>query len=144
MIAPPNLSLLLIMACFWLVYVLVRTQFVTPLGKVLDERERRIREARETLTTSQERASAAIASCERELAAAASEASKQRAAMRAEGEAARRVRLEQARAQANERLLVLARDLDDAARVARGELRQGAETLARELAERLMGRRLAS
>jgi F-type H+-transporting ATPase subunit b len=144
MIAPPNLSLLLIMACFWLVYALVRTQFVTPLGKVLDERERRIREGRDTLATAQERVSAALASCERELATAASEASKQRTALRAEGETVRRARLEQARAQATERLLALAQDLDEAARAARGELRKGAETLARELAERLMGRRLAS
>jgi F-type H+-transporting ATPase subunit b len=144
MIAPPNLSLLLIMACFWLVYLLVRTQFVGPLGAVIDERERRIRAARETLKAAQDRAAAAIAGCERELATAAAEASKMRAAMRAEGEVARRARLEEVRARAAERLLVLAHDLDQAAGAAREELRQRAESLARELAERLIGRRLAS
>jgi F-type H+-transporting ATPase subunit b len=140
----PNQSLLLIMACFWLVYLLVRTQFVMPLGTVLDERERRIKDAHDTLASAQEKASAAMTSCERELAAAAAEASKLRAAARAEGEATRRARLEQARAQAAERLMVLANDLENAAREARNELRPRTEALARDLAERLMGRRLAS
>ena len=43
MFAPPNYSLFLVMACFWLVYLLVSTQLVKPLGRVLDEREARIR-----------------------------------------------------------------------------------------------------
>ena len=42
MIAPPNLSLLLIMACFWMVFFLVWRLLVKPLGVVIDERDTRI------------------------------------------------------------------------------------------------------
>ncbi|MFZ5788793.1 MAG: hypothetical protein ACOY3Y_20330, partial [Acidobacteriota bacterium] len=67
MITPPNLSLLLIMACFWLVFFLVRSQLVKPLGAVLDEREKRVREAASALTQAQERAGEAMDRCEREV-----------------------------------------------------------------------------
>jgi F0F1-type ATP synthase membrane subunit b/b' len=141
-IAPPNLSLLLIMACFWMVFFLVWTQLVKPLGVVLDERDKRVREAKNALADVQERFSAAVARCERELAVGASEAAKERAALRAAGETARRARLDAAREQAQERLAKLATEIGQASGAARAELRTSAQALARELAERLVGRRL--
>lgn len=144
MITPPNLSLLLIMACFWLVYWLIATQLVRPLGRVLDERARRISETRDRLAAVEARLAEAMTRCERDLGVAAGEAQKERAAQRAAGEAARRARLEAARTEGHQRLAALAAELDAASRDARTQLRERGTGLARDLAERLLGRRLAS
>ena len=143
MLGTPNLSLLLIMACFWAVFLLVTTQLVRPLGALLDERERQVREAREQHETARQTVADAIARCERELAAGSAEAGKQRAALRAQGESARRKALEAARAQAQERLALFGSELEHAARDARASLRERSAELARELASRLLGRRVA-
>ena len=143
MLGTPNLSLVLIMACFWAVFLLVTTQLVRPLGALLDERERRVREAREQHETAKQAVADAMARCERELAAGVAEAGKQRAAVRAQGEAARRAALEAARTQAQERLALFGNELEQATRDARASLRERSAELARELAGRLLGRRVA-
>jgi F-type H+-transporting ATPase subunit b len=142
-LALPNYSLLLVMACFWLVYLLVTTQLVRPLARLLDERGRRIREAAEA----HEHALAALAEattrCERDLASAAAEGQRERAAQRAAGEAARRERLEAARTQVQQRLATLDAELAEASSAARGTLRRRGGELARELASRVLGRAVA-
>jgi F0F1-type ATP synthase membrane subunit b/b' len=139
----PNYSLLLVMACFWVVYVLVSTQLVRPLGDLLDEREKRARSAREGFEQARGTLADAIARCEAALSAAASEGQRERASLRSAGEASRRARLEEAREQAHERLNRLAAELEEAARAARATLRSRAAELARELASRLIGRSVA-
>jgi F-type H+-transporting ATPase subunit b len=143
-ITAPNLSLLLIMACFWLVYWLIATQLVRPLGRVLDERARQIDEARSSLTVVETRFAEAMERCEHDLGKAAGEAQKERAAQRAAGEASRRARLEAARAEGQLRLAALAAELEAAGRSARTQLREDGIGLGRDLAERLLGRKLAS
>jgi F0F1-type ATP synthase membrane subunit b/b' len=143
-ISPPNLSLILIMACFWLVYLLVSTQFLKPVGALLDQREKQVRSARETVAQAKEKLSEAIAGCERELAQAAGEGQKVRASLRAEGEALRRARLEAARKQGQERLAALSGELATVTIEARAALRAKSVDLARSLAERLLERRIAS
>jgi F-type H+-transporting ATPase subunit b len=143
-ITAPNLSLLLIMACFWLVYWLIASQLVRPLGRVLDERARRIDEAHSSLTAVETRFAEAMTRCERDLGQAAGEAQKERAAQRAAGEATRRARLEAARAEGQQRLAALAAKLEAASRDARAQLREQGKGLARDLAERLLERKLAS
>jgi len=142
-LALPNLSLLLVMACFWLVYLVVSTQLVGPLGRLLAERERRVREARDGHERARAALADAVARCERDLASAAAEGQKARAALRAAGETARRARLEEARAQLQQRLARLDAELADVARVARAALRERASGLARDLASRLIGRSVA-
>jgi F0F1-type ATP synthase membrane subunit b/b' len=142
-LAPPNLSLLLIMACFWLVYLLVRTQFLKPLGALLDQRERQIRDAREAFSGARQQLDEAITRCERDLAQAAAEAQKERATIRVAGEAKRRECLEEARVQGQERLAALAAELERSTREARDSLRLRGRDLSHELAERLLGRRIA-
>lgn len=144
MISAPNLSLLLIMACFWLVYLLVSTQFLKPVGALLDEREKRVRSAREAFDAAKKQLDEAIAGCERELAQAAAEGQKARAGLRAEGEATRRARLDAARQQGQERLAVLSGELDKATEEARAALRARSGEVARSLVERLLERRVAS
>jgi F-type H+-transporting ATPase subunit b len=142
-LAPPNFSLLLVMACFWLVFLLVATQLVKPLGRLLDERERRDREAREGLEAAQSRLEAAVDRCEREVAAAAVEAQRERTGLRGSGEAARRAKIDQARTQAQEHLARFDVELQQAAAQGRERLREHAGELARELASRLVGRSVA-
>ena len=139
----PNYSLFLIMACFWLVYLLVSTQLVKPLGRVLDEREARVRAARERYEQARQAAGEAIARCERELGAAASEGQRERASLRASGEEARRRRLEVARGVVQQQLARLAGELDEASREARAALRERSTQLARELASHILGRSVA-
>jgi len=143
-ITPPNLSLLLIMACFWLVYLLVRTQFLKPVGALLDQREQQVRSAAETFSKAKEELGDAVARCERELVQAAAEGQKVRSTLRGEGEAARRARLEAARQQGQQRLAALAGELGAATDEARAALRARSGELARALAERLVERRIAS
>jgi F0F1-type ATP synthase membrane subunit b/b' len=142
-ISPPNLSLILIMACFWLVYLLVSTQFLKPVGALLDQRDKVLRTARETFAQAKDRLSEAIAGCERDLAQAANEGQKTRAALRAEGEAARRATLDAARQRGQERLAALAGELAKVTDEARAVLRARSGDLARSLAERLVERRIA-
>lgn len=144
MISPPNLSLLLIMACFWLVYLLVSTQFLKPVGALLDHRESQVRSAREVFEKTREDLSEAIARCERDLAQAAGEGQKTRAGLRAEGETTRRARLDAARQQGQARLAALGVELAAVTDEARVSLRARSGELARALAERLVERRIGS
>jgi F0F1-type ATP synthase membrane subunit b/b' len=141
-ITAPNLSLLLIMACFWLVYLLVSKQFVKPLGAILDRREAEVRSSREAAAGARLGLDEALARCERELAQAAGEGQRARAALRAEGEAARRARLDTARRQGQERLAAFGDELSRVTEEARAALRAQGGELARTLAERLLGRRI--
>ena len=143
MFGPPNYSLFLIMACFWLVYLLVSTQLVKPLGRVLDEREATIGAGREAYDQARRSLEEAVARCEREVSAAASEGQRERAALRASGDAERRRRIEAARGQVQQHLAHLSGELDEASRAARAALRERSSELARELASRLLGRSVA-
>jgi F0F1-type ATP synthase membrane subunit b/b' len=141
-ITPPDLSLIFIMLCFWAVFFVVSSQIVKPLGRVLDEREALSRGARQRLEEARSALQAAMARTENELAAASVEATRERASMRAEGEATRRARLDAARERSQQTLARLGQDLDQASAEARAGLRASTEHLARELASRLLGRGL--
>jgi F0F1-type ATP synthase membrane subunit b/b' len=143
-IAPPNFSLLFIIACFWLVYFIVSRLLVKPLGETLDERHRRAAAARERFEAAQSGLKEALARCERELAAAGLEAGKQRQGLRAEGEKVRAGRLAAAREQAQGTLATLGADLEQAVAQARGTIRTQAGSLGRLLANRLAGRGAAA
>lgn len=143
MFGPPNYSLFLVMACFWLVYLLVSTQLVKPLGRVLDERDATIRAGRDAYDQARQSLEEAVARCERKLSVAASEGQRQRASLRATGDEERRRRIEAARGQAQQRLAQLSGELDEASRAARTVLRERSGQLARELASRLLGRSVA-
>jgi len=143
-LVPPDFSLLVIMLCFWLIYVVVRTQLVKPLGAVLDEREQHVREAQTLLAEARESFDSAMTRCEREIASSASEAQAGRQALRDAGEAVRRATVEAARAAGQTSLAALQKELDVAAAEARGALRERSRLLAVELASRLVGRRIAS
>jgi F0F1-type ATP synthase membrane subunit b/b' len=77
------------------------------------------------------------------VAVAASEGQRERASLRASGEAIRREKLEAARGEVQQHLARLSGELDEASRAARAVLRDRGGQLARELASHLMGRSVA-
>lgn len=141
---PPNVSLVLIMVCFWVTMWLVSRFLIRPVTAVLDDRRRRIDGAKQEWTARNEEHLAAVMRIENEVQNAARDASKSRADARQRAMDARNLALETARARADERLTSVIESLDRDAEAARGELRRRAEELARLLAGRLLGRELAS
>lgn len=140
----PNYSFLLVVACFWLAYWVVNRNLVRPLLAVLHEREQRATAGRKAYEEAKAALEHALAQRERELAMAAAEAQKERASLRAEGEARRRELLEAAREQGQRRLVQFAAELEQAVAQERAKLAGEVQTLARQLAERLLGRALVA
>jgi F0F1-type ATP synthase membrane subunit b/b' len=135
-----NLSLVLVMLCFWMTLWLVYRFLIRPVGAVVDERRHRIDDAQQEWTATNEEQLAAIAKVEEELTGAAKEAAGARAEIRQTALDERQSTLDAARAQADERLTAALGDLEQEADAARDELRRRAEELARMLAGRLLGR----
>jgi F-type H+-transporting ATPase subunit b len=142
LIAPPNASVFFVVACFLVTYLVVSRLLVKPLSAMLDERERRAGEARGGFESASAGLKDALARCERDLAGASAQAGRDRLALRAEGESSRATRLAAAREQVAETLAGVGRELDDASTAARAALRDSTAVLARELADRLLGRRV--
>ncbi len=140
----PNYSFLLVVTCFWLAYWVVNRNLVRPLLAVLHEREQRATEGRKAHEQAKATLEQALAQREKELALVAAEAQKERASLRAEGEARRRELLEAAREQGQRRLAVFAAELEQEVAQERAKLAGEVQTLARRLAERLLGRALAA
>ena len=140
---PPNLSLFLIMVCFWVTLWIVYRFLIRPVGAVIGERGRRIDDAQQEWSAKNEEYLAAVSRVEEEVAAAAKDAAKIRADARQHAMDARQAALDQAHARADERLLGVLDTLEKDAETARSDLRARAEDLARLLASRLLGRELA-
>jgi len=137
---PPNLSMLFIMVCFWVAYWLVKRYLIGPVGRVVDERTRRVDGADAQYTAKHEESLAATARIEAELDDAAREAGRIRATHRQQAMEVRQQRLETARGTADARLAEAVEELDREADAARDELRRRASELARMLAGRLLER----
>lgn len=140
----PNLSFLLVVGCFWLAFWVVDRQLVRPILALLDERDRRLSSGRAAFEAAKAALEQALAARERELAQAVAEAQKERALLRAEGERRRREMLEAAREQGQKRLAAFQAELAREVQRARQQLEEQTIHLARELAQRLLGRALAS
>ena len=141
---PPNLSLILIMACFWVALWIVYRFLVRPVGNVISERRRRVDDAQSEWSAKNEEYRVALVRVEDEVGAAAREAAKRRDAARQRAMEERQATLDAARAQADERLAEVLKSLDNETEAARADLRNRARELARLLAGRLLGRELAS
>ncbi len=141
---PPNLSLLFVMVCFWMTLWLVQRYLIRPVGAVVDDRQLRLDEAQQEWAAKNEEHLAAVTQVEEELGAAAREVGRIRAEARQEAMSERQKGLADARARADERLVVVLDGLTQETEAARAELRHQAEELARLLASRLLGREMAS
>ena len=141
---PPNLSLLLIMVCFWVTLWVVYRFLVRPVGTVISERRRRIDDAQREWSAQDEEYRAALTRIEDEVGVAAREAAKTRDGARQRAMEERQETLDAARARADARLAEVLASLDRETEAARADLHNRARELARLLAGRLLGRELAS
>ncbi|MEJ2187805.1 MAG: ATP synthase F0 subunit B [Acidobacteriota bacterium] len=141
---PPNVSLILVMVCFWATLWLVQRYLIRPVGATLAERQNRVASAEEEWSARNEEHLAAIARIESEIDEAAREAGQVRATLRQEAMDARQTAIETAKARAEARLVEAVDELDRNAEEARGELRNAARKLAHMLAERLLAREVRS
>jgi F-type H+-transporting ATPase subunit b len=141
---PPNLSIILIMLCFWVTLWLVNRYFIRPINAVLDQRSGQIDGAQETWATTNAEMLAATAQVEERLVEAARGAAARRETIRAEANQKKQAQLEAARNEAERQLqsalAALARDAESA----RSELRKRAEDLAGDFVHRLLGREVVS
>jgi len=142
--SPPNLSLVLIMICFWLTMWLVYRYLITPVGRVLAERQRRIDESQATWDATNADYLAATERLESELEKAARVAAGVRNEHRQQALDERQQKLEVARREADQRLGRALGELDEAASDARAELRDRARELAALFASQLLGREVRS
>ena len=140
---PPNLSLLLIMGCFWLAYLVVRRLLLNPIAEVTDERQRRLDDAEATWNAKHEEYTTATQRLETELEATARSASQHRAEVRKQALSERQDHLRAAHEEADGRLGRALETLDRDALGARDELRRRAKTLASVLASHLLEREVA-
>jgi len=141
--SPPDLSLILIMVCFWATLWIVHRFLIRPVGTVIGERRRRLDDAQQEWSAKNEEYLAAVSRVEDEVSAAAKDAARIRADARQHAMDARQAALVEAHARADERLVAVLDTLDNDAETARADLRNRAEDLARLLASRLLGRELA-
>ena len=141
---PPNMSLILVMVCFWATLWLVQRFLIRPVGATLEERRQRVDGAQEEWAARNEEYLTAITRVEAKLEGAAKEAGQARADRRQQAMDERQAALESAKKHADARLIEAVDTLDSDAETARQELRGRAQELARLLADRLLGRGVGS
>ncbi len=142
--SPPNLSLVLIMICFWITLWIVHRYLIRPVGDVLAERQGRIQGAEREWRSKHEEYLSATQRLETEIEEAAKESSRIRSELRQQAMEKRQATLEAARSTADERLQEAVDELSSEAGRARDELRSRARELARLFASQLLDREVAS
>ena len=138
--SPPNLSLVVVMVCFWVTFWLVQKFLITPLGATIAERQQRVDGAAEAWQSKHEEYLSATSRLESEMEEAAREAAKLRSERRQEALQGREERLRAARQEADGRLTDALGELEADATAAREELRRRAQELAKVFASQLLGR----
>lgn len=137
---PPNISIVLIMLCFWVTLWLVNRFLIRPVNTVLDQRHEQIDGAEKAWTTKNEELLSATDRIENELLEAARNAAKTRETYRTGAHQDKQQHLDAARKDAEKKLESALEGLSRDAEKARVELREQAESLSREMVQRLLGR----
>ena len=140
---PPNVSLILVMICFWITYWLIQKFLLKPVGAVLAERRRRVEGAETEWQSKNQAYLDATARLESELEEAARSAAAVRDRQRQEALERRQALLTTTREQADARLERALEELRGEASSARTELDKRARELARAFASQLLGREVA-
>jgi F-type H+-transporting ATPase subunit b len=143
MIGPPNVTSLYVLVAFIASCWIFQKFLFAPLIAILDARERDEREAESAYRDSLASLESAVSAGEQRLAAARREALKSREERRSEGLAALEKRLEEANGRAAETLARGTGEIQTRVREVAVTLPERARGLARELAEKILGRRLA-
>jgi F0F1-type ATP synthase membrane subunit b/b' len=139
----PDLSLFVIMAVFWATYVVLRAFVFTPLGKILEEREKSTASAAAALEAAIARERETLAAVDEKLTEARRAAMQAREAARQEASARRQAAVDEAREKARASADEFQKKLEAEAVAAREELRRGASALAAEIASTALGRKVA-
>jgi F-type H+-transporting ATPase subunit b len=144
MIGLPDVTSLYALFAFGISCWILKKYLFGPLSAILDERERDEREAQEAYARSLEALEKAVRAGEEKLSAARREALKTREDLRAQGMAILEQKLAETRAAAAEAIAHGSREIEAQASKAAQELPERAKTIARELAEKILGRKLAA
>jgi len=144
MIELPNVTSLYVLLAFGVSYAILKKFLFVPLAGILEAREREEAEAQRSYAESLLTLERAVAAGEEKLAAARREALKTREGLRAEGLARLDEKLAGARLQASEEIDRSAKEIAARALELSGQLPDRAASLARELAEKILGRRLVA
>jgi len=139
-----DVTLLYVLVAFPIAHAILKRFLFRPLASILEERERDERAAAQVHSESLEELSKTVAWAERELARARQEALKQRETLRAEGRAQWEKKLGEAQAAARAAIDSASHEIQAQAGLSSRDLPARARGLARELAEKLLGRKLAA
>ena len=144
MIKAPDVTLLYVIFAFVASYAILKRFLFAPLGGILAEREREEREASRIHQESLKELERTIAEAERRLAEARREALREREALRAEGLTKFESQLGEAHQAASSSIEAASGEIGAEVQEAAAELPTRARTLAVELAEKILGRKLAA
>ena len=139
----PDLSLLLVMAIFWATYFIFQKFVFTPLGRILEERDRDVALSAAALDRALEDERAAQSNAEARLTEARREAMALRDARRQMVSSRRQAMTDEAREAARRRLEELDKKLSAEIAAARKDLGDNAAALAAEITATVTKRRAA-
>jgi F-type H+-transporting ATPase subunit b len=144
MIKAPDVTLLYVIVCFVIAYAILKVWLFRPLAAILDEREQEEKAAARIQAESVAELQKTVRHIDEELSRARREALRERETMRAEGRAELERRLASARSSAAAALESGRRGIEEDAQRSSAELPSRATGLARLLAEKVLGRKLAA
>jgi F-type H+-transporting ATPase subunit b len=144
MLQAPNVSMLLILAIFFAVLWLLNRFVFRPVTAILDERERDSTTASQAYAEALSEFQAAADKIEADLSLARREALKLREERRAEGMQLRSQKIEQLKSETAEKLAGASAELEEHSRGGATDLPARVAALARLLAEKILGRKVAA
>ncbi len=144
MIRLPDVTMIYVILCFAIAYAILKRYLFVPLGAILDARDQEEKEAAALHADTLARLQKALSEAERTLSEARREALKMRERLRAEGASRLEARLAEATAAAAAAVESANRRIEKTGGELAGLLGDRARTLARELAEKILGRKLAA
>lgn len=144
MIELPNVSSLYVILAFGISYWILKRYLFVPLSTILDAREKGEKDAEKAYAASLVDLEKAVAAGEERLTDARREALRTREALRAEGAATLDKKVAEAQDAAHASVDSGVKQIEGQAAASAKDLPERARSLARDLAERILGRKLAA
>lgn len=144
MIKAPDVTLLYVIFAFLVSYAILKRFLFNPLSAILEARESEEKAAAKLHAESLEAMEKAVAEAEARLSLARREALKDRESLRGEGRERLEEALARARTAATSSIEGASAEIGEEARRRASELPEQARALARTLAEKVLGRKLAA
>ena len=144
MIQLPDITLVYVAVAFAASWWILKKYLFIPLGEILDQRERDEKTAAKVHSESLERLAQTIARAEQDLANARREALKQRETLRGEGRSELERKIAQAQAAAQTAIEKANGEITAETQRLSRNLPEDSRRLARELAEKILGRKLVA